>query len=60
MLKYTWLRGVASAGGIIFDPEGIHETSFEWGLGEVTNNQAEAFAFFQGLKIFDSRRIRNL
>jgi ribonuclease HI len=31
--------------------QGNQEITFEWGLGRVSNNQAEALALFQGLKL---------
>lgn len=38
-------------GGVIMDPRGIIETSFAWGLGVFSNNQAKAYALWKGLKI---------
>jgi ribonuclease HI len=45
---------------IVLDPNGKQEVSFKWGLGGATNNQAEALALYQGLKILDPRQIMNL
>jgi ribonuclease HI len=33
------------------DPRGTIETYFAWGLGVLSNNQAKAYALWQGLKI---------
>jgi len=44
---------VAGAGGVILDPEGSMENAYEWGLEKATNNHAEVFAVFQGLRIID-------
>lgn len=41
--------GAAGAGGIILDPTGASVSSFEWGLGNLTNNRAEALGLYQGL-----------
>ena len=41
--------GSAGAGGIICNGNGDVLTEFEWGLGSVSNNRAEALALFQGL-----------
>jgi ribonuclease HI len=38
-------------GGVIMDPGGTIETSFAWGLGVFSNNQAKAYALWKGLKI---------
>ena len=35
------MAGEAGAGGIIFDPGGEKVTTYEWGLGRKTNNEAE-------------------
>eukprot|EP00253_Pinus_taeda_P017214 PITA_17214 len=41
--------GAAGAGGIILDPSGATVSYFEWGLGRLSNNRAEALDLFQGL-----------
>lgn len=50
--------GVAGAGGIIYDLGGTRELSYEWGLGKATNNQAEASALLQGIKVAISLNAR--
>ena len=37
--------------GVIMDPGGTIETSFAWGLGVFSNNQAKDYALWKGLKI---------
>ena len=32
--------GKAGAGGIIFDPSGKKIVTYEWGLGQISNNKA--------------------
>jgi hypothetical protein len=44
---------VLSLGGIVYDPEGQMEISFERGLGTTTNNQVEALPLYQELEILD-------
>lgn len=41
--------GLAGAGGLICNANGECILSFEWGLGENSNNRAEGLALFQGL-----------
>ena len=42
--------GFAGAGGIIFDPGGNIVSSYAWGLGLKTNNEAKWLTLFFGLK----------
>eukprot|EP00253_Pinus_taeda_P010059 PITA_10059 len=41
--------GAAGAGGIICNPNGKPLVTFEWGLGILSNNRAEALALYQGI-----------
>jgi ribonuclease HI len=50
---------VESAGGIIIDPGGKTEATFAWGLGKSTNNRAEAYALFQGLRVAADLQIKS-
>jgi hypothetical protein len=52
--------GVAGAGGVIICPRGNQVLSFHWNLGIATNNQAEAYALYQGLHLAKSRNIHSL
>jgi ribonuclease HI len=52
--------GVAGVGGVITDPRETTETSFTQGLGVLSNNQAEAYALWQGLKIAKDSCARSL
>jgi hypothetical protein len=45
---------------VFLNPEGKCELTYAWGLGESTNNQAEALALYQGLNILTSKEIRSL
>jgi ribonuclease HI len=54
------LTGVVGVGGVIYDLEGKQESTYAWGLGIATNNQAKAYALLQGLSIIISLGIREL
>lgn len=41
--------GVAGAGGIILNPSGEPISSYEWGLGILSNNRAKALGLYQGI-----------
>ena len=43
--------GNAGVGGLIFYPGGRLETSFSWGVGQLTNNQAELFALLKACQL---------
>ena len=43
--------GKVRAGGLIFYPGGRLETSFSWGVGQLTNNQAELFALLKACQL---------
>jgi ribonuclease HI len=51
---------MAGVGGIVLDPKGNQENTFEWGLGRASNNQVETLALFQGLRILDESYIKRL
>ena len=53
----TILCGVVAAGGVIMSPGETIETSFAWGLGISSNNQVEAYALLQALRIPNDSRI---
>jgi ribonuclease HI len=38
--------------------KGNQENTFKWGLGRTSNNQAEALALFQGLRIINEKHIK--
>jgi ribonuclease HI len=46
-----WKPRVVSAGGIIMDLEGHWELTYSWGIRLSTNNEAEAWAAYQGNKL---------
>lgn len=47
--------GKARAGGIIFYPSGKKIITYEWGLGQISNNKAEAYNLFLGTKIIKKK-----
>ena len=51
---------MAGAGGILLDPGGNIEQSFAWGLGNITNNEAEWLALLQGLRILQAKNYRKV
>ena len=51
---------MAGAGGILLDPGGNIEQSFAWGLGNITNNEAEWMALLQGLHILQAKNYRKV
>ena len=42
--------GKAGGGGVIIDPDGKVEIEFSWNIGNDSNNMAEAYGLWQGLK----------
>jgi len=43
--------GKAGASGVISDPDGKEIITYEWGLGETTNNKEEAYSLLLGTRI---------
>jgi len=41
--------GAKGGGGVIYNPIELWELVYSWGLGEETNNNAEALSLWQGL-----------
>ena len=39
------------AGGVILDPDGKENVTYEWGLGQTSNNKAEAYNLLMGTRI---------
>jgi ribonuclease HI len=54
------MSGVADAGGFLYDPGGHEELSYAWSLGTCNNNQAEAYAPLQGLKLALAHQISSI
>lgn len=52
--------GTAGAGGVIRDHRGKMMTTYEWSLGNLSNNKAEAYSLFLGLSIARKMGIRDL
>lgn len=47
------------AGGIIHDHEGEVISSYEWGLGNMSNNKAEAYSLFLGTCILNKLQTKD-
>lgn len=52
--------GQAGAGGIIKDAQGNLMVSFEWGLGQMSNNRAEAYGLLLGTHISKKLGLLNI
>eukprot|EP00253_Pinus_taeda_P013290 PITA_13290 len=52
--------GRAGAGGTIRDPQGKTIVTYEWGLGTMSNNKAEAYSLLLGTSIAKNLDIQNL
>eukprot|EP00253_Pinus_taeda_P032878 PITA_32878 len=52
--------GRAGAGGTIRDPQGKTIVTYEWGLGTMSNNKAEAYSLLLGTSIAKNLGIQNL
>lgn len=52
--------GATDGGGVLLNPAGSITLSFSLGLGQNSNNRAEALALWQGLKLALSKNIRKL
>ena len=51
---------IVGAWGMIYYPRGMLETSFSWGLGQSTNNQAEILALLKAFHIAKETRHKDL
>lgn len=51
--------GRAGAGGIIKDTQGKILVRYEWGLGQMSNNQAEAYSLYLGTQFLSRLTIQN-
>ena len=43
--------GDFGAGGLVFSPDSLTKSSFSWGLGSLTNNQAKCYSLFMASQI---------
>lgn len=57
--KMSMIPRSGRCGGIICDPGGNTIVSFTWGLGQVSNNLAEAYAIWEGIRIAIGMGIQN-
>ena len=51
--------GKAGAGGIILDPDWKENATYEWELGQISNNKAETYNLLMGTRIIKKREIQN-
>jgi len=51
--------GKAGAGGLILDPNRREIVTYEWGLGKISNNKAEAYNLLMGSRMIKKREIQN-
>lgn len=56
-ISRAWAAG---AGGIIYKPGDQIVTNYAWGLGSLTNNEAEAYALYACINLGFYKRIKNL
>ena len=52
--------GNAGAGGLIFYPGGRLHSCFSWGLGQLSNNQAELYALLKSCQFVKEAGLKNL
>ena len=45
---------------MVYNPNGNRVLGFKWSLGIASKNQVEALALYQGLKLRDTKRIKNI
>jgi len=48
--------GKVGEGGVIFDPNEREIFTYEWGLGQISNNKTEAYSLLMGSRIIKKRR----
>ena len=52
--------GKAGGGGVIIDPDGKVEIEFSWNIGNDSNNMAEAYRLWQGLKQLQGKGVEEV
>ena len=52
--------GLVGGGGVLLSDENSILATYAWGLGSMSNNKAEALAFWQGLKQAQERNLKSL
>ena len=43
----------------MLDPDGKENVTYEWGLGQISNNKEEAYILLMGTRIIKKRQIQN-
>lgn len=51
--------GKSGAGGVILDPKGNKIITYEWSLGELTNNRAEEYNLLLGTRLLNKNAIKD-
>ncbi|MCY6488289.1 hypothetical protein, partial [Actinobacillus pleuropneumoniae] len=46
------------AGGVILDPNGQKIITYEWSLGEMTNNRVEAYSILPGTRLLNKNTFK--
>ena len=57
--KHNPEKAGARARGIILDPNGKENVTYEWGLGQISNNKVESYSMLMGTRIIKKREIQN-
>ena len=52
--------GRAGGGGVVIDPDGKVEIEYYWNIGYDSNNMAEAYGLWQGLKQLKDKGVREV
>ena len=52
--------GMAGGGGVIVNPDGAVEVEYCWNIGHETNNIAEAYGLWQGIKLLLDKRVEEV
>ena len=43
--------GISGAGGMVYSPDSLTKSSYSWGIGSLTNNQAECYSLLMASQI---------
>ena len=52
--------GVSGVGGVVFFPSSLNYLSFSWGLGLMTNNQAEYYNLLMAIQLAKGKRFKSI
>ena len=51
---------ISGAGGLVFSPDNMIESSFSWGLGNMSNNQAECYSLLMACQISKEKGYKSI